>query len=149
MQTNLTTNGSEMRVIYSTTDKAYLLLSGQTITGKFPSREEAHIAQLEREAPYALVMAMAIAEVYPQLRSRVLRAVQLVTTDSILPAKIDGQYRALSQSGTGEFYVVRLNGSLSCTCFDHLHRAPIVKGIRLWKHIVAAGIYRRLNEQAT
>ena len=72
MQTATTAN---MRVIYSTTDKAYLLLSGQTVTGKFPSREAAEVAHLEQEAPEALAIALSIAEAHPELRSRALRAV--------------------------------------------------------------------------
>jgi hypothetical protein len=127
--------------------KRQLLLNGHTIAGKFPSREAAEVAHLEQEAPEALDIARAIARAPPQRRSRVLRAVQLVASNYVLPAKMDGQYRVLSQSGSGEFYAVKLNGSLSCTCYDSLYRAPLVRGFRMCKHIIAAGIYRKLNQQ--
>jgi hypothetical protein len=58
MQPATTTQGSDMRVIYSTTDRAYLLLSGHTIAGKFPSREAAEVAHLEQEAPEAMAIAV-------------------------------------------------------------------------------------------
>ena len=135
----------DTRLCYNGTDRMYEVRLGLRVLSSHPTKEQAELALLSGEAPKALELAQTLITAHPELAERGIKAVALVAQGAVQANSQQGHFEVRSQQkGKEEVYDVDLEAS-TCSCADWEHRAPIVNGRRLCKHVLAALILRKLG----
>ena len=156
MTTLIQTKAPVKSVIYDRSQRVYNVYDVHTgeLADTFPSGRDGKRAafrlSVQLQNPKLHNIAIEWQTMYPELQSRIWRAVEIVLADGVLPS-FSMQHLAVinsQNSAYGEYNIAMRDEMLQCDCEDFISfSAPMIgdKSQPLCKHLLAYIIFTQLN----